>query len=82
MKINITLDMTPEELRKSLGLPDLNALNESLVKKISKYFEEGKLDPEHLMKIMNPMSNPFTNFFMKTAQANMNMMHKKDKKTP
>ncbi|MGM0418836.1 MAG: DUF6489 family protein [Thermodesulfobacteriota bacterium] len=77
MKINISIDITPEELRESLGLPDLTSFNENLMTKLTERMESGKFDPESFFKSMNPASNPFGKMFMDAAMKNMNMMNKK-----
>lgn len=78
MKINITIDITPEELRESLGLPDLNEFNKNLMEKMTAQFEDGKIDPKAFFSNINPASNPFTKMFMDAAMKNMDMMNKKN----
>ncbi|MDY0131910.1 MAG: hypothetical protein RBR53_04500 [Desulforegulaceae bacterium] len=77
MKINITLDITPEELRKAFGLPDLNSFNENIMKKMIEGIQSGKFAPEELFKTMNPASNPIGRMFMDFAMKNMDIMGKK-----
>lgn len=77
MKINITIDITPEELRESFGLPDLNSFNENLIKKMTEKIQSGKFDTETIFKAMNPTSNPIAKMFMNAAMKNMEMMGKK-----
>lgn len=76
MKINITIDITPEELREALGLPDFNSFNQNLMKKMTEKFESGKFDTESFFKSMNPASNPIGKMFMNAAMKNMDMMNK------
>jgi hypothetical protein len=76
MKINISIDITPEELRKSLGLPDLNKFNENLMEKMTEKFDQGKFDTESFFKSINPASNPIGKMFMNAAMKNMDMMKK------
>lgn len=40
MKITIDIDLTPEELRQFLGLPNVERLQEQLVKNAEKYLNE------------------------------------------
>lgn len=41
MKVNIELDMTPEEFRKAMGLPDVQPFQDELMKKIREQMEAG-----------------------------------------
>lgn len=41
MKVNIELDMTPEEFRKAMGLPDVQAFQEELMARIREQMEAG-----------------------------------------
>ena len=52
MKVNIEIECTPEEARSFLGLPDVTALNESLMAEMQKRAEANmdQLDPEVLMR--------------------------------
>ena len=56
MKISIDIDCTPEEARTFLGLPDVAAFQESMMKsaqaQMAEHFQN--LDPEALMKIWMP----------------------------
>lgn len=74
MKINITIDITPEELRETLGLPDFNAFNQDFMNKISEKMKSGNFDTETFFKTMNPTANPIGKMFMKAAMQNMEMM--------
>ncbi|PIE74759.1 MAG: hypothetical protein CSA18_03610 [Deltaproteobacteria bacterium] len=76
MKINISIDITPEELRESLGLPDFSDFNENIIKKMSESFEKGIIEPDSFFKAMNPASNLFGQIFMKSIMKNINI--KKD----
>lgn len=52
MKISMNVDLTPAELRKLLGLPDVEPFNENLMNKIQERMEEGMdgYDPLTLFK--------------------------------
>ncbi|VAW00513.1 hypothetical protein MNBD_ALPHA04-2343 [hydrothermal vent metagenome] len=57
MKVTVELDCTPEEARKMMGLPDVNKLNETYVKELSKFLQ-GSNSVEQLQnftKIVAPM---------------------------
>ncbi|MGB0712940.1 MAG: DUF6489 family protein [Gammaproteobacteria bacterium] len=52
MKISMNVDLTPAELRKLLGLPDVEPFNENLMSKIQERMEAGMdgYDPLTLFK--------------------------------
>lgn len=56
MKVSIEIDLTPEEARSFLGLPDVAAANAAVVAAIQSRIGEsiGKLDAEGLMKLWFP----------------------------
>ena len=41
MKVNLELDMTPEEMRRLFGLPDVAPVNDMLVDKLRDQMEKG-----------------------------------------
>ena len=52
MKVNVTIDCTPEEARTFFGLPDVTPLNDQLVEEMSKRMTANMdaLEPEALMR--------------------------------
>jgi hypothetical protein len=52
MKATVEVDCTPEEARAFLGLPDVRALNESLVKEMKARMDANlaRIAPDELMK--------------------------------
>lgn len=60
MKVNIELDMTPEEARKLMGLPDVSALQESMVAEMERRMKAAldTSDPEAMLKAWMPMAAP------------------------
>lgn len=52
MKMTVEVDCTPEEARRFLGLPDVSALNEALVKEMQARVSANMtaLSPDELMK--------------------------------
>ena len=66
MKVNIEIDCTPEEARSFLGLPDVTALNETLMAEMQKRAEANmeQLDPEVLMRQWSAFGGQMTNQFM------------------
>lgn len=59
MKINVEFDLTPDEFRQSLGLPDVEAFQQSLLDNIQRQMESGVegYDPMSLMRpfLQQPM---------------------------
>ncbi|XKE46449.1 DUF6489 family protein [Halomonas organivorans] len=59
MKINVEFDLTPEEFRRALGLPDVEAFQQELLGRIQKQMESGVegYDPMSLMQpfLQQPM---------------------------
>jgi hypothetical protein len=55
MKINVEFDLTPDEFRHSLGLPDVEAFQKNLLENIQRQMESGVegYDP---MSLMRPFS--------------------------
>jgi len=61
MKIHVEMDMTPEEARTLMGLPDVKALNEKMLEEMQRRMREAS-DPEALMKLWSPMGQGFEQF--------------------
>jgi len=59
MKINVTVDCTPEEARSFMGLPDVQPFQEEMMKIMkNKVLENMKMmEPEAVMKMWGPMMN-------------------------
>ena len=56
MKMNIQIDMTPEEARKFLGLPDVTKVQEKMMAEMEKRMKAAVdvNDPEAMMKAWMP----------------------------
>ncbi|GJL96445.1 MAG: hypothetical protein DHS20C06_02620 [Hyphobacterium sp.] len=52
MKVKIDIDCTPAEARAFFGLPDVTAMNDAMVKEMTKRMQENvaSLEPEALMR--------------------------------
>ena len=52
MKLNVTVDCTPEEARAFLGLPNIDSINETLVAAIKQRLEQNieLVSPEFYLK--------------------------------
>ncbi len=57
MKINIEVDLTPEEARQFLGLPNVEKLQQQLVKNAEQYLKDGGSSQysELISNAMQPM---------------------------
>lgn len=53
MKIQVEIDVTPEELRRFLGLPDVGPLQQELMAKLRERIESGMTDYDPV-KLMEP----------------------------
>jgi hypothetical protein len=74
MKVNITMDMTPEEARAFMGLPDVAPLQKQMIEqmehRMKAAFDTG--DPEAMMRAWMPLGGAeafqqFQKFFWETA---------------
>lgn len=54
MKVNITVDCTPEEARTFLGLPDVSPLQDEMMNKMREQMESAAMNPEETMKTIFP----------------------------
>ena len=56
MKVNLSVDCTPEEARAFLGLPDVSKVNEAYVDAMFKTMQGGGLDQmQEVVKQLAPM---------------------------
>lgn len=53
MKINVEVDITPDELRRFLGLPDVAPLQQELMERLRERMESGVADYDPV-KLMEP----------------------------
>lgn len=71
MKLNITVECTPEEARAFLGLPDLTPVNELLVSSVKQRIEQNieMVSPEFYLKQWYSMGGQATDSFMQMMSA-------------
>jgi hypothetical protein len=74
MKVNVELDMTPDEARRLMGLPDVSAMQERMAAEIEKRMKKAldTSDPQAMMKAWFPMGGePLEQFqrFLESAKA-------------
>ena len=85
MKITVDIDLTPDEARKMMGLPNVEKMQQDMMEKIrDKMLEnlEGMTDAEFLFKKVFPLGlqnmEKFQNFFTEMASAATSGKAKKD----
>ena len=71
MKMNITVECTPEEARAFLGLPDVSPINETLVASVKQRIEQNVelVSPEFYLKQWSSMGGQATDSFMQLMGA-------------
>jgi len=57
MKVTVDVDLTPEEARRLMGLPDLEPMQQRLLEQLEKQIASNLsyMDPEQLVKSVLPM---------------------------
>lgn len=78
MKVTINFDMTPEEARKMMGLPDVTPLQDAMMEKMKTQMEDyfnSLTDPEVTFSKLMPLGiqtmETYQNFFREMANASM-----------
>ena len=71
MKMNITVECTPEEARAFLGLPDITPVNEALVNSVKQRIEQNieMVSPEFYLKQWYSMGGQASESFMQMMTA-------------
>ncbi len=71
MKMNITVECTPEEARAFLGLPDITPVNEALVGAVKQRIEQNieMVSPEFYLKQWYSMGGQASESFMQMMTA-------------
>ncbi len=82
MKVNVELDLTPEEARRFLGLPDVSSINEAYVEKVSKMVTgAGSLDQlQEVARQIAPMGQMGLKMFQQFMESGAAMATGKAKK--
>lgn len=73
MKINITIEATPEELREAMGLPDMKLFHEEALADVQKRLKTIH-DPHELMKAILPISGAIGKTFWEEMAKNMSLL--------
>lgn len=85
MKVKLDIDVSPEELRRFFGLPDVAPLQQEMMDKIREHFLQGApgFDPFSLMKPLMPPHlqslDDWQRYWMSLAETGSDK-EKKDKK--
>lgn len=71
MKMNVTVDCTPEEARAFLGLPDITPVNETLVRAVKERIEQNieMVSPEFYLKQWYSMGGQVSDQFLQMMTA-------------
>ena len=67
MKFNVTVECSPEEARRFIGLPDVTPLNEALVAEMTKRMETNMslMSPDTMMKSWMSVGTQAQDAFLK-----------------
>ncbi len=64
MKINVEVDITPEELRRFMGLPDMGVIHTQLLEQFSERLSASSQQRDEFMRnLMTGAFAPWQNFF-------------------
>ncbi|WP_051284112.1 hypothetical protein [Desulforegula conservatrix] len=80
MKINISIEATPEEVREAIGLPNIAGIQSILMSKITDKVKDGSMDPGSVMELISPKMNIWGKLMMDAAMKNIEMMTMSGKK--
>ncbi len=80
MKINVEIDITPEELRRFMGLPDVQGFQQQIMENYTAGIQESaEQQQEFIQNMFNGMMTPWQNMFMNMmGQASSSTRDKKD----
>ena len=87
MKVTVDMDMTPEEARKLMGLPDLEPLQTAMMEKVQEQMEDyfkDIADPEAMFNKFMPLGinamEQYKNFYSHIANSAYNTTNTATKK--
>ncbi len=82
MKFSIEVDATPKEVRDSLGLPDIQAVQERVIERIEEKVMDSvdEYDPAKLLTMFVPEGVRFLDGLQKTIFEGISPITKKSKK--
>jgi hypothetical protein len=67
MKVHVEMDMTPEEARKLMGLPDVSKMQKEMMEEVQRRMKAAMdtSDPEGMMRAWMPLAGPGFEQFQK-----------------
>ena len=70
MKVNVEVDLTPEELRRFMGLPDMGAVHKQLLEQFTQRLSTSSEQRDEIMRsMMTGAFAPWQNFFNLVSSA-------------
>ena len=73
MKINISVEATPQEIREVFGLPDIQDVQGLFLKQFQQNLKDGQVDKDLVSELMGPTLK-FNQNFMDSLMENMGSM--------
>ena len=73
MKINISIEATPQEIREVFGLPDIQDVQGLFLKQFQQNLKNGQVDKDVVSELMGPTLQ-FSKNFMESMMENMESM--------
>ena len=73
MKINISIEATPQEIREVFGLPDIQDVQGLFLKQFQQNLKDGQVDKDVVSELMGPTLQ-FSKNFMDSMMENMESM--------
>ena len=73
MKINISIEATPQEIREVFGLPDIQDVQGLFLKQFQQNLKNGQVDKDAVSELMGPTLQ-FSKNFMDSMMENMESM--------
>ena len=70
MKINISVEATPQEIREVFGLPDIQDVQGPFLKQFQQNLKDGQVDKDVVSELMGPTLQ-FSKNFMDSLMENM-----------
>ena len=81
MKINVEVDLTPEELRRFMGLPDMGAVHKQLLEQFTQRISSSSEQRDEFMRnLISGAMTPWQNFFNMAANTGRQSTDPKDGK--
>ena len=81
MKINISVEATPQEIREVFGLPDIQEVQGLFLKQFQQNLKDGQVDKDVVSEMMGPTLQ-FSQNFMDSLMENMgSMLHQTNQST-